>query len=97
MTTTPPPLDSSTWPSTALIGAALAIVGALAVTYAVGLRQDVLQQTQVTRAIAQENADFCLKLGFGKDTSTYVTCVEGLSGLTRRHEERNRIRLGGIL
>lgn len=97
MTTSSPPPDSSTWFSAASIGTALAIAGALAVTYAVGLRQDVQQQTRITRAIAQENADFCLKLGFGKDTSGYVTCVEGLSGLTRRHEEHNRIRLGGIL
>lgn len=97
MTTSPPASDSPPWFSKASIGAALAVAGALAVIYAASLHQDVPQQAQITRAIAQENADFCLKLGFGKDTSTYVTCVEGLSGLTRRHEERNRIRLGGIL
>lgn len=97
MTTSPTSARSSTWPGIAWIGAALALVGALAIAYAIGARDDVLQQAQVTRSVAQENADFCLKLGFGRDTSAHAICIEGLSDLTRRHDERNRIRLGGIL
>lgn len=97
MTTSPIPSESSTRISMMWIGAVLAIAGALALAYAIGARQDLLQQAQITQAGAQENADFCVKLGFGKDTNAYASCVEGLSGLTRRHDERSRIRLGGIL
>lgn len=97
MTTSPISSESSTRISVTSIAAVLAIAGAMALAYAIGARQDVLQQAQITQAGAQENADFCLKLGFGKDTNDYATCVEGLSGLTRRHDERSRIRLGGIL
>lgn len=97
MTTSSIPTDSSPWLSAASIGAALAIFGALALTYVVGVRQDVLQQAQITRAVAQENADFCMKLGIGRNTDAHAACVEGLSHLRRRHDERYQVQFGGIL
>lgn len=80
-----------------LIGVVIAICVVLGVVYAIGARDLVQRQDETGRAVAQEDVSFCTELGMNVGTSSHLRCVEGLGDLRRRHEERLRSALAGIL
>lgn len=85
------PAHMSAWRRLAVIGALLAIGASLALSYVVGGRMRTQMQESATKAIAQENIAFCGKFDIGPGTAAHADCVEGLSALRTRHEQRMQI------
>lgn len=74
-----------------VIGALLAICASLALSYVVGSRMRTQMQGLATEAIAQENIAFCGKFGIGPGTAAHADCIEALSAVRTRHEQRKQI------
>jgi hypothetical protein len=85
------PANTSVWRRLAVIGALLAICASLALSYVVGGRMRTQMHGLAAEAIAQENIAFCGKFGVGPGTAAHADCVEGLSALRTRHEQRMQI------
>jgi hypothetical protein len=82
------PANTSARRRIALTSALLAIGASLPLSYLIGGRMRTRMLELSTEAIAQENLAFCGKLGMAPGTTAHADCVEGLSGLRTRHEQR---------